>query len=90
MKQKLSPMQKRIIEIMKEKGPAAFTGEHARKHGFGVFEAKHGGVVIRAYQSPQWFLKQRGLIEVVERFIGESKLKVPGTWYKLTDKGMSC
>lgn len=83
MKEKLSPMQRRIIEVMKEKGFAAFTGELARKHGFGVFAAKHGGVVIRAYQSPQWFLKQRKLIEVVER-------DVPGTWYKLTDKGMSC
>lgn len=80
-------MQRRILSVMLTSGFAAFTGERARKDGFGVFDAKHGGVVIRAYQSPQYFLKQRGLIVVVERFIGESQLKVPGTWYAITDKG---
>lgn len=78
--EKLSPMQWQILATMEARGPAAFTGERSRVDGFGVFDAKHGGVVIRAYQSPQWFLKQRGLIALLERAF-------PGTWYEITDKG---
>lgn len=80
MPERLSPMQRRILTAMSEDdlGFAAFTGERARKDGFGVFAAKHGGIVIRAYQHPEFFLKSRGLIEVTER-------NVPGYWYRLTE-----
>lgn len=78
-------MQRRILNVMVEKGYAAFTGERARKDGFGVFAAKHGGVLIRAYQSPQYFLNARHLIRKVDRIIGD--FMVPGTWYEITDDG---
>lgn len=82
MVDRLSPMQRRILSAMQadELGFAAFTGEQSRKHGFGVFGAKHGGIVIRAYQHPEYFLKSRGLIEQHER-------NVPGYWYRVTDAG---
>lgn len=78
----LSLMQRRILTAMQndELGFAAFTGEHSRKRGFGVFDAKHGGIIIRAYQSPEFFLKNRGFIERHER-------NVPGQWFRLTDAG---
>lgn len=79
----LSPMQRRILAVMSDGRPTAFTGEHARKLGFGVFEAKHGGNIIRAYQLPQWFLNNRKLIEIVKR-------DVPGTWYQITEAGRKC
>lgn len=79
---KITPMQRRILKAMDadDLGFAAFTGERARKAGFGVFDAKHGGIVIRAYQNPEFFLKGRGLIERVER-------NVPGYWYRITEDG---
>lgn len=82
MAERLSPMQRRILSAMQddEIGFAAFTGEQSRKLGFGVFAAKHGGIVIRAYQHPEFFLKSRGLIEQRER-------NVPGYWYRVTDAG---
>lgn len=79
-KEKLSPMQLRILRTMIERGVAAFTGESARIRGFGVYEAKHG-IVIRAYQSPQYFLGLRGLIRRIERD------GIAGYWYEITPKG---
>lgn len=81
MTERLSPMQLRILRAMIERGYAAFTGDGARKQGFGVFTAKHGGIVIRAYQSPQYFLSHRGLIRQVERE------GIPGVWYEITPAG---
>lgn len=75
----LTKMQRKILTAMRD-GPAAFTGEKARKHGFGIFEGKHGGVIIRAYGTPEWFLKSRGLIE-------QSPRNVPGSWFRLTEQG---
>lgn len=78
----LSPMQVRILSAMRddETGLAAFTGKKSRKLGFGISQALYGGIVIRAYQHPQWFLKNRRLIEKQDR-------DVQGTWYRLTDAG---
>ena len=79
---RLTPMQQRVLSAMADADPgyAAFTGERARKDGFGVFAAKHGGIVIRAYSHPEFFLKARGLIEKQER-------NIPGYWYRLTAAG---
>jgi hypothetical protein len=79
MTDRLTPMQSKILAAMRadETGFAAFTGEAARKFGFAILQAKHGGIIIRAYGTPEYFLKARGLIERVER-------NVPGNWYKLT------
>jgi hypothetical protein len=78
--EKLTTMQSDILVAMKRGDLAAFTGNLARKYGFGICRAKDGGVVIRAYSNPQWFLVQRGLIEPKER-------DVPGQWYQITPKG---
>lgn len=75
-------MQKRILIAMAETDFAAFTGEKSRVLGFGIFEGKYGGIIIRAYQSPYFFLKNRGLIEPCPR-------NVLGYWYRITDAGRS-
>ena len=81
MPQRLTPTQKKILRAMRDAGGiAAFTGDSARKHGFGVFPAKHGGVVVRCYGTPEVFLKQRGFIHPIER-------EAPGYWFVITDKG---
>lgn len=82
MSERLSVMQRRVLSAMANDdiGLAAFTGEESRKCGFGVFPAKGGGIIIRAYQGPEYFLKLRGLIEPIER-------NVPGHWYRLTETG---
>lgn len=79
---RLTRVQCRILSAMgtDELGFAAFTGENARRLGFGIIPAKHGGIIIRAYQSPEYFLRQRGLLERVER-------NVPGYWYRMTEAG---
>jgi hypothetical protein len=76
-------MQRRILSAMDrdELGFAAFTGEDSRRLGFGVIPAKHGGIVIRCYGLPAYFLHHhRKLIEPTER-------NVPGVWYRMTDTG---
>jgi hypothetical protein len=78
---RVTPLQLRILRAMYERGvPAAFIGENARKHGFGVLDAKGGGIVIRACANPEFFMARRGLIE-------RQKLDRPGAWYRLTDSG---
>ncbi len=80
----LTPMQRRIVQALTDCAPneqfAAFTGDKARKIGFEVMPAKAGGIIIRAYASPEYFLVNRGLLERVDR-------GTPGTWYRLTEKG---
>lgn len=82
MTEKLTRMQRDILSAMKIDGVglAAFTGEKSRRYGFGIMAAKHGGIIVRAYGTPEFFLKSRGLIELHER-------NVPGYWYRLTDAG---
>jgi hypothetical protein len=76
----LTPMQRIILDAMAEKGPAAFNGKGSRTLGFGLIPAEHGGIIVRAYGLPEWFLKARGLIERQDR-------NVPGIWFRITDKG---
>jgi len=78
----LTKMQRQILKALADDttGVAAFTGEKARKMGFGIFQAKHGGIIIRAYGTPSFFLESRGLIQRRER-------NVPGYWYSLTEAG---
>lgn len=82
MTARLTKMQRRILLAMKqdEIGFAAFTGEQSRRYGYGEAQARHGGIIFRAYSHPEYFLKQRGLIEPHDR-------NVPGRWYRLTDVG---
>lgn len=80
MREPLTKMQRNVLAAMVREGPAAFTGEEARKLGFGVFGAKHGGIIIRAYSYPAFFLERRGMIEQQER-------NVPGVWFRVTAKG---
>jgi hypothetical protein len=81
---RLTIMQRRILGAMVEDslGFAAFTGERSRVDGFGILPAKHGGIIVRAYGTPEIFLRQRGLIEPCER-------NVPGRWYRMTTTGYS-
>jgi hypothetical protein len=81
MTEALTEMQRKILKAMADGQPTAFTGDGARKHGFGKFPAKAGGHVIRAYQDPQYFMARRGLIEIIR------DRDVPGAWYRITPKG---
>jgi len=72
----LSKRQRQILALMKEHGSAMFPG-NTRSFGHYVSER---GLIIWAYQSPEWFLKNRGLIEKVEA-------NAPGIWYRLTPEG---
>ena len=78
----LTATQRRVLTAMAgdELGLAAFTGEGSRRLGFAVLEAKAGGIIIRAYSAPEYFLKTRGLIDAAPR-------KCPGHWYRLTHAG---
>lgn len=78
---RLSGMQNKILRAMLDNEKlATFTGEGSRRFGFGIF-SMYGGIAIRAFGTPEWFLKHRGLIEVAEH------PRQAGVWYKLTDKG---
>jgi hypothetical protein len=68
---------------MSAAAPAAFTGEKARVLGFGILPSRFGGIIVRCYGTPAFFLQERGFIRVIER------AGVPGTWYTLTDKGQT-
>jgi len=84
MNKRLTDMQRRILTAMAhdETGLAAFIGEKSRKLGFGVIPAKHGGIIVRAYGNPAYFLNAHRLIE-------QQKRNVPGTWFRLTEAGRS-
>lgn len=78
---RLSDMQNKILRAMLDNGGLAmFTGEGSRRFGFGIF-LMPGGIIIRAFGTPEYFLRHRGLIEVAEH-----PRKV-GACYKLTGKG---
>jgi len=73
MKERLTPVQRRVLTLMREHGTAQFIG------GTREFwhEATPQGLFIHAYQMPEYFLRERGLIEPTG---------LP-PWYRLTDKG---
>lgn len=78
----LTPMQIKILRAIAENdlGYAAFNGANSRRLGFGVWQHREGGIVIRAYGIPEWFLHSRKLIEPVDR-------NILGAWFRLTDTG---
>jgi hypothetical protein len=72
----LSKRQRQILALMKVHGSAAFFGD---TRDFMHWVSNHG-LIIKAYQSPEYFLKNRGLIERVES-------NSPGRWYRMTPDG---
>lgn len=73
--------QKLILRAMFSGEPTMFTGHNARRNGFSIYKTVDGKeIVVRCYGTPQYFLKERGLIELVD-------YDMPGYWYGLTDKG---
>jgi hypothetical protein len=75
-------MQRRILWHMRDKNTdlVAETGEGARTEGFGCWIVDEGGLAIRAYSHPLYFMRSRGLIEPIGR-------NARGIWYRLTDAG---
>lgn len=63
---KLSRRQRQILYLMLEHGPAQFCG-YTRKFYWQVFET---GLVIQAYQTPEYFLCHRGLIARYDSNVG--------------------
>lgn len=82
MNEPLTKMQRDIILALDKDadGFAAFTGRQSRVLGFGTWQHQQGGIIIRAYQTPQFFLKGRKILEQFER-------NIPGYWYRLTPLG---
>jgi DNA-binding MarR family transcriptional regulator len=81
-KKPLTPTQRRILKLLAEHGSAAIMGQRGRvgmAREMRVYNSNYG-VVIEAYQGPDYFLKNRGLIE-------RSPSNAPGCWYRLTDDG---
>ena len=56
----------------------ASTGDGARIHGFGHWQVPEGGLAVRAYGTPLYFMK--AYLQPVER-------NVRGRWYGLTEAG---
>lgn len=73
----LTKTQRKILVLMLEHGTAHFSGMTRVFHNH---VGPQGGVYIGAYQTPEWFLKSRGIIEKCET-------NRPGQWYRLTALG---
>lgn len=58
----LTPTQRRIVALMHKHGPTRFSLPGFRRH-FRSFQGCDGFYWIGAYQSPEFFLKARGIIE---------------------------
>jgi len=73
----LTRRQRQILALMADNdGSAAFAGG---TRDFRWFNSDYG-LVIQAYQEPEFFLRSRGLIRRIES-------NAPGRWYRLTDDG---
>lgn len=83
MREKLTPTQGRILRAMRDDplGFAGFYSAGSRKLGFIASPAMSGGIVIRCYGDPAYFMVARGLIELVKRE------GIGGYWYRLTEAG---
>ena len=81
-KKPLTSTQRIVLRLLKEHGSAAIMGQHGRKGMGRKLRSWAGqfGLVIEAYQGPDYFLERRGLIERVES-------NAPGAWYRLTEDG---
>lgn len=75
----LSRRQRQILALMRDHGRANFLG-FTREFYWRV--STQGGVVIWAYQRPEYFLAARRLIEKIPDPTKESRL-----WYRLTPAG---
>jgi hypothetical protein len=79
----LTPTQRVILRLLHENGSACFQGQRRRK---GMKRTlRHWiceeGLVIEAYQTPEFFLQARGLLEITQS-------NAPGRWYRLTADGV--
>ena len=74
----LTPTQRKILAIMAEHGPAMFPGGKGSRQFH--WYPNEFGVVIKAYQCPEYFLKNRGLVAL-------TPMNAPGYWYRLTPEG---
>lgn len=77
MKATITKRQAQILYLLREYGSAIFIGGTRR---FDWFQHPTGGVVIRCYQGPEYFLKHRGLIS-------PRASNAPGHWYALSEAG---
>lgn len=73
----LTPTQRKIMCLLREHGTAHFSG---MTRVFRNHVGPQGGVYIAAYQSPEWFLASRKIIE-------RTDTNRPGVWYRLTPLG---
>ncbi len=72
----LSKRQRQILALMRDHGPAQFFGLTRQFY----WRVSEDGLLIKAYQSPEYFLRCRGLIARVQS-------NRPGIWYALTGDG---
>ena len=76
----LTLRQRQILLLMLQHGTTIFAGGTRGFSWVGLASDAPGGLLIRAYQTPEYFLAGRGLIERVP-------MNAAGTWYRLTGDG---
>ena len=80
MSTNLTPRQKQILQLMLDLDDLDAARFFGGTRGFSVSTLRGGGLVIRCYQIPEFWLASRGLI-------AEVQTNEPGRWYRLTDQG---
>ncbi len=78
----LTSTQRKILNLLREHGSAAFQGQRGRRGFDRELRSWKGesGLVIEAYQTPEYFLVNRGLLQRVPS-------NAQGHWYRLTKHG---
>lgn len=80
----MTPTQRRILWLMVtlDEQFVACTGEGARLEGFGHWLPPEGGLAVRSYSDPLYFMSghPKRWLEPVER-------NARGRWYRITEAG---
>ena len=61
----MTPMQKRILWALRKHDTDILivSGNHSRTQGFGFWPLGNGALCVRAYQSPDYFMRCKGWLE---------------------------
>ncbi len=79
MNESLTKRQKQILQLMSDVAPPDWTLFFGGTRNFRAYRSVAGDMVIQAYQTPEWFLERRGLIEAVQSNRGKG--------YRITERG---
>lgn len=86
----MSPTQRRILWLMRQHDEdyVACSGHGARLHGFGHAINSEGGLFIRAYSDPLYFMSTVATASGrPEPWLLRVQRNTPGEWWQLTEAG---